>query len=260
METTYGICRLAIVPVRSEAKHSAEQISQLLFGDHYEIIDTTKDGKWLKIQIFFDGYIGWIDKNQHTEIPHEHFELLNHVEYKICTDAVAGILYKKKLINIVIGSILPISSSELFDVHEQFAFNGESKNIGQKSNFEYLKNIALKYRNAPYAWGGKSPFGIDCSGFSQQVFKICGYKLKRDAKDQFLQGDQIENLEKSQPGDLAFFNNESGKITHVGILLENGEIIHASGSVRIDTLDEQGIFSADINKYTHNLKGIKRLL
>ena len=154
---------------------------------------------------------------------------------------------------------MPISNSELFKIEEQLAFNGESKSLGQRREFEFLKQIAKKYRYAPYLWGGKTPFGIDCSGFVQMVYKICGYKLKRDAAEQALQGLGVTNLAEADPGDLIFFGQPT-KISHVGIFLGEDKIIHAHGMVREDTLTEQGIFNEQMQTLTHPYQLIRRIL
>jgi cell wall-associated NlpC family hydrolase len=125
---------------------------------------------------------------------------------------------------------------------------------------EFLVETALMYLHAPYLWGGRSPFGIDCSGFVQVVYKFSGIQLPRDAWQQAEKGDLLSFIEESAPGDLAFFDNDEGTIIHVGILLENNRIIHASGKVRIDVIDHQGIYNRDLRAYTHNLRLIKSIL
>jgi len=142
----------------------------------------------------------------------------------------------------------------------QYAFNGEAKNIGQKRDFEFLKNIAMKYVHAPYLWGGKTPFGIDCSGFSQMVFRICGYSISRDAWQQASQGKPVDNFNDALPGDLAFFKNAEGKVSHVGIVLSDSRIIHASGRVRIDRLTEKGIVAGETSEISHTFSHLRRVL
>jgi cell wall-associated NlpC family hydrolase len=255
----YGICRLCIVPVRAEASDKAEMISQLLFGEHYTVIEKTPDKKWYRIQNAFDGYEGWIDAKQHNEISEAYFTQITDSEYKIATDLFSRMLYKRQVIYVALGSVLPLLNNPLFQHEEQLAFNGEAKSLHQKWSSDLLVSLAKKYLNAPYLWGGRSPFGIDCSGFTQVVFRVAGYKLARDSKDQITQGKEV-SLSDARPGDLAFFTNNQGKMNHVGLLVKNEEIIHASGKVRMDKLDEQGIFNSDINSYTHKLFKVRRIL
>lgn len=259
-EIDYGVCRLSVVSVRQDHAHQAEQVTQLLFGDHYTVIGRSADEKWLRIRIYFDDYEGWIDARQHHSIAREYFDHINHADFKITTDVTSTMLYNKAPQMVLIGSIIPISSSELFKMEEQFAFNGEAKNVGQRREFEFLRSIAQKYLNSPYQWGGKSPFGIDCSGFVQMVFKISGYRLLRDASQQANLGKAVESLAVSRPGDLAFFENEQGKVTHTGILTADKKIIHASGKVRIDSITEEGIQHAESKLITHRLSAIRRIL
>lgn len=256
----FGICRLSVVPVRLEPSDKTEMLTQLLFGDQYEVTQQTTDKKWLKIKIQYDQYEGWIDEKQHHTISKDYFEYLDQAEFKITTDITTSILYHKSPQVILMGSMIPISSSELFKMEEQFAFNGEAKNVGQKREFEFLKNTAIKYINAPYVWGGKSPFGIDCSGFTQMVFKISGYNLFRDAGQQAHQGKSVKSYHDAKPGDLVFFKNNEGKIVHVGILLNEDKIIHASGRVRIDHFNEEGILNTETKIYTHQFAHIRRFL
>jgi hypothetical protein len=255
----FGVSRLSIIPVRAEGSDKAELVTQLLFGDHYEVLNASKDKRWIKIRSYYDQYEGWIDAKQHHSISKEHFDYINRADFKITTDVTTSILYNKTPLVIVMGSIIPISSSELFKMEEQFAFNGESKSIGLKRDVENLKNTAKNYLNAPYLWGGKSPFGIDCSGFTQMVFKINGYKLQRDSAQQAKQGKSLK-LGEAQAGDLAFFKSKDGKITHVGMLLASDKIIHASGKVRIDHFNEEGILNTDTKVYSHTLSGVRRII
>jgi hypothetical protein len=255
----YGVCRLSIVPVRGESSDKAELVTQLLFGEHYEELQVTKDKKWFRIRNYFDQYEGWIDVKQHHSITKEYFDYINRADFKITTDITTSILYNKNPIPIVMGSVIPISGSELFKMEEQFAFNGESKSMGQKRDAEFLKLTAQKYLNAPYQWGGKNPFGIDCSGFTQMVFKINGHSLLRDAYQQAKQGKSI-TFKDSRSGDLAFFKNKEGKVSHVGILVSKDRIIHASGKVRIDHFNEEGILQAETKVYTHTSPSIRRVL
>lgn len=256
----FGVSRLSIVPMRAEPSHRAEQVSQLLFGDHYEVHEVSKDKLWLRIHMYYDQCEGWIDVRQHHPISKEYYDYINRADFKITTDPTSTILYNKSPLMILMGSIIPISGSELFKMEEQFAFNGDSKSLGVKREADYLKAIALKYLNAPYQWGGKSLFGIDDAGLVQMIYKICGYRLGRTVAEQIRFGKPVANLVEAQPGDLIFFNSGKGGATHVGILLESEKIIHASGKVRIDHLNEEGILNVETKIYTHSLKEIRRVL
>lgn len=256
----FGVCRLSVVPVRKDAAHKAEQVSQLLFGDHYEVVEISKDKKWLLVAVYYDQCEGWIDARQHHSITKEYYDYINRADFKITTDLATSILYNKSPLLILIGSIIPISGSELFKMEEQFAFNGDSKTLGQKRDAEFLKITAQKYLNAPFQWGGKSPFGMDASGFTQMSYKICGYRLGRTVLEQSRQGKEIKNISDAQPGDLLFFISAQEKGEHVGIMLDSNKVIHASGKVRIDHLNEEGILNLDSKIYTHQLTSIRRIL
>jgi hypothetical protein len=130
--------------------------------------------------------------------------------------------------------------------------------IGEIGEADYISNIAKSYLNVPYLWGGRTHFGIDCSGFTQMVYKLMGINLRRDASLQAEDGTLVDGLTKVKLGDLAFFGAEEGRITHVGIMLNGEQIIHASGKVKIDAIDEEGIYSKELKTYTHKLRLIKR--
>lgn len=259
-EIGFGVCRLSVVSVRKDPADASEQVTQLLFGDHYSVIEMSTDEKWMRIRIHFDQYEGWIDAKQHQPITRDYFNHINHAEFKITTDLTSTLLYNKSPQMVLMGSMIPITSSELFKMEEQFAFNGEAKNVGQRREFDFLRVIAMKYLNSPYLWGGKNPFGIDCSGFTQMVYKICGYKLLRDAGQQVTQGKAVASLTAARQGDLAFFQNGEGKVSHTGIVFGEKKIIHASGKVRIDPLSEEGIQHSETKRTTHHLFTIRRIM
>lgn len=256
----HGIALLSVIPLRKEPTHRSEMVSQLLFGETYEVLET--QGTWLKLRADYDGYEGWIDQPQHSPLSGKDYTQLSNAPLGIALDLVGSATSSEKLIPIVAGSSLPDYDGMNFKiVKEKFIYNAQAlvPDSGKQVN-GMLEKIAVRYLHAPYLWGGRSPFGIDCSGFTQTVFKFLGVALKRDAYQQAEQGSTINFVEETQPGDLAFFNNEEGKIIHTGIVLKDNRIIHASGKVRIDKLDHFGIYNADTKKYSHTLKIIKRLL
>lgn len=258
--TEYGVCRLARVAVRQAPNAEARQITELLFGDHYEVLKKADNGSWLFIKIHFDGLEGWIHIEQHHAISLEYFDQINHANFKVTTDLTCNILFKKSPLTILLGSIVPISNSELFKMEEQFAFNGEAKSLGQKRDVEFIMATAMKYLNAPEFPGGKSPFGIDAAGLVQMVFKIAGYTLPHSVKGQLKEGKPIKSLSEAMPGDLAFFSRKNESATHAGIIINDEKIIHSFGRVRVDHLLEEGIMRADSKIYTHYLKEIRRIV
>jgi gamma-D-glutamyl-L-lysine dipeptidyl-peptidase len=258
----YGICLLSVVPCRKDTANVSEMVTQLLFGDTYEILEDTHE-EWLKIRITADGYECFINRKQHQPLSSGAFEQIKkHKHY--CNGDLVQIIKNKKLntnIPITIGAGLPlIENHEMkFDDYE-FSFDSNPLDCSLKQDANKIIQTAYLFLNAPYLWGGKSPFGIDCSGFTQLAFKLNGYQLPRDASQQVELGYPLSFVEESEAGDLAFFDNEEGNITHVGILLDNQTIIHASGSVRIDKFDHYGIFHSERKKYSHHLRVIKRIL
>lgn len=218
---------MSVVPMRATPKNDAVLVSQLLFGEHYTVLD--QQDEMIQIQLHFDNSEGWIRSDQHAAISEEYFQQVNLSDYKVCIDLSGTIFFQKKHVHILLGSILPITTNELFKLEEQVAFNGDSKSLAQKREFEYLKEIIKKYLHAPYLSGGKSPFGVDASGFIQQVFKICGYKLPRSITEQRQAGQEIDGLEAIIPGDLLFPEKEVesgfiflGEDSYAGI--DNGEV------------------------------------
>lgn len=252
----FGICNLANIPLRIDTNDRSEIISQVLFGEHFEIIDQSK--QWSKIKLHFDNYEGWVDSKQYQVISETQYKQLSEDSIILNADLVEYITGPNNfLLPIPLGASLSFLNHPDININN-FDFEGTKfSGIKPKAN---LINTAFMYLNAPYLWGGKTPFGIDCSGFTQMVYKLNGYQLLRDASQQAGQGEALSFIEESEPGDLAFFDNEDGKIIHVGIIMENNYIIHASGKIRIDRLDHLGIYNAETNKHTHKLRVIKKII
>jgi len=253
-----GICNLSIVPIRLEASDTSEMTSQMLFGDHFTVLEKGK--YWSKIRLFFDEYEGYVDNKQYEEISEDLFHQLSIKEAIYSGEIIDFITSSTNdLITIPLGARLPNFSQNEFVINaKKYEYDGAIFS-GILPKNEIIQK-AFTYLNTPFLWGGRTPFGIDCSGFTQMAYKLCGHKLLRDSKQQATQGEVLSFIEESEPGDLAFFDNEEGEIIHVGIILNDYHIIHAHGKVRIDTLDHSGIFNADLQKHTHKLRVIKKLI
>ena len=237
--------------MRAEPKDTSELVSQVIYGESFKIIE--QRANWSLIKLSFDNYKGWIDNKQLVEISETVYDSTISEANIYSSDLIEFIqINNKGLLTIPFGSNL--NSIKLFD----HSFDGNTtKTIQPKEN---LVKTSLLFINSPYLWGGRTPFGIDCSGFTQIIYKINGYKIDRDAKDQVNLGVSLSFIEESDPGDLAFFDNKEGDIVHVGIIMENNHIIHAHGQVRIDRLDQTGIYNVDTKKHTHKLRVIKKII
>ncbi|WP_405571539.1 NlpC/P60 family protein [Winogradskyella sp. Asnod2-B02-A] len=247
----YGICNLGIVPIRLEPSDTSEMVTQALYGDFFKVLEQRK--KWSRIRFAFDNYEGWIDNKQYLEIEDSNYNELDKCGINLSNDLIEFVAdTSNQLYPIPVGSDL--NGLNLLKHH----FDGIA--LTEKSAKENIVKSSFLFLNAPYLWGGKTPFGIDCSGFTQMVYKLNGYKIFRDASEQAKQGEALSFIEESEPGDLAFFDNAEGNITHVGIIMEDNYIIHAHGKVRIDRLDHSGIYNIDKNIHTHKLRVIKKII
>lgn len=256
----YHICRVAVAPIRKEDDDASEIVSQILFGDRVILLEKTD--KWCLIKTHHDNYEGWMDYKQLQLIAEDDFnndEAYNYVSSvhfdNRLTDESGATLYLSP------GSTLPFYKDGVCKLGSTtFAVN-TAPIVPNVAKFESdIEKTALFFQNAPYLWGGRTFFGIDCSGFSQIVYKILGIGLPRDASQQVEQGELVDFLANAKIGDLAFFDNPEGRIVHVGIMLGNDKIIHAAGKVRIDPIDDQGIFNNELDTYSHKLRIIKRFV
>jgi hypothetical protein len=231
-----GQCLLSFVPMRSDASDRSEQVSQLIFGETYEVLEENE--KWYFIETTIDKYRGWIDKKQFSP---QVFEVDFNRVYGLPSTLEK---FENKHILMPLGAFVP----------EDMPY--------RLLKLEEALDLFKTYLGVPYVWGGKTNFGYDCSGFTQSFFKTLGLSLSRDAYQQATEGTDVMLLSEAKTGDLAFFDNAEGKITHVGIILENNgaySIIHASGELRIDILDHQGI-NKKSEGYSHNLRLIRRVI
>jgi hypothetical protein len=254
----FGISEISIIPVRKEPAEQSEQVTQILFGETFEIME--EQPGWFYIKLTFDQYEGWIDKKMATRLSQESFHLFENHPSFITKQYLTTILDadKNEIINLPPGCTLPDFNEKehRFFIHHQYYLKQENN---PKNDLNVI-DLCKLFLNAPYLWGGKNPLGIDCSGFAQVIYKILGIQLPRDAGMQVKQGQTINFIEEITAGDLAFFDDDEGNIIHVGIILNHEEIIHASGKVRIDKFDHQGIFNREEKKYTYKLRVIKRLI
>lgn len=253
-----SISHFGAIPVRLESSETSALETQILFGEVFYILEEIPG--WCRIRIEHDGYEGWIDEKMLVPASEREINLwLNQPGTIVATPFIKLIREPEKSVQIISGG-------------SRIVFNGEDSNsfvIGKREFYLQgnlndrkpdLEEVAKGFLNTPYLWGGRSFFGIDCSGLSQVVFRIMGKSIPRNASQQMEYGTMVSFVEEARAGDLAFFDNPEGVITHVGICMGQGRILHASGQVRIDPLDHQGIFNRLQQKYTHHLRVIKRII
>lgn len=249
------VCLNVFVPLRSAPSHKAEMLSQVLFGEKYRIIESI--GHWHKIETIQDAYTGWID--------------IDHLSNSLVDNNLPGFVLNRPLACYKEDSTKLIlePGCEIFNPDfEQKTFTAGNEIFRATVDFsvsciktsESITETAARFMNSPYLWGGRIPSGIDCSGFVQLVYKIHDTRVPRDSWQQAEIGDNIGFIDETQPGDLAFFDDDAGRITHVGMIFSSGLVIHASGRVRIDKIDHQGIYKHEIMGYSHKLRAIRRII
>lgn len=257
---SYAICPLSNVPIRSNSSDKSEIVSQLLFGELAEVLEA-KGRQWLKIRCIWDNYVGWVAANQLKAITPSELSLFkDHFAYSL--ELFQPLMADNEVIPIVLGARLPNFDGMRFTLDNTvYTFSGQAvfpEHI--KPSPEFILKISRRYLHAPFLHGGRSPMGIDAAGLVQMVFKIANISLPREASQQVYTGTAVDFVEQSMPGDVAFFENRTGRVTHCGIILPDSEVIHAFGSVRIDKIDHYGIYDRAAKRYTHRLRVVRRML
>ena len=278
IEYMFAINHCTVTPVRQEPSEGSEQLTQLLFGEVCEVLDRLP--RWTKIRSTLDGQEGWVDFKMLSPAPMSSQDVKGEGVISVPM-AIATDMETSEELMLTLGTRLPNYAHGTFEVlGKQYLINPSSVNTalstasiasdlpstGANADLQRsdLITIAQSLLNAPYLWGGKNVMGMDCSGFTQVVYATQGVNLLRNAREQMTQGELVPSLAEAQPGDLAFFDHadrdpKATNISHVGLLLSPTEIIHCSGCVHIDTIDEQGIHLPD-GELTHHLVQIKRYL
>ncbi|WP_124397443.1 C40 family peptidase [Thermaurantimonas aggregans] len=253
-----AISLLSVIPMRKEPSHRSEMVNQILFGELMYVLET-KDEEWVKVRLTHDDYQGWVLTEQVSLIDDETFQI-HYTDYTGYSADMVDLVLKKNsnhFYSILLGSKIPkMVNGEFTIAGETLVFSGPTVK-GVKTRATII-DTALNYLYAPYLWGGRTHFGIDCSGLVQIAYRMAGVSMPRDSYQQATVGMQLSFVEEAMPGDLAFFDDEDGRIIHVGIVLPGKNIIHASGGmVRIDMLDQNGIYRPDLKKYSHRLRVLK---
>ncbi len=260
IEMDTGICLITTAAVRMEPDHKREMVTQLLFGERFEILEQTE--KWLHIDILRYHYHGWVARNQ-VEMTDQNTarsleragELVTGSHLETVTEAPSGNRF-----------LLSAGSSYYANRDGKMSVNGKTYHYagellkGDNADGNNICRHALAFIHTPYLWGGRSAFGMDCSGLVQLVCKMTGITIPRDALVQANHGESIHLINESQPGDLVFFGKDEEEITHIGIIAGDGRVVHAHGLVRIDKIDHHGIFNETLKRYTHKLRLIKRVV
>lgn len=251
-----GVCNLSIIPLRAANTHRSEMVSQVLFAEQFEILQEEKE--WAYIRMFHIDYEGWLQRGQFVRLPENNFIATSEGDCLVVDIMGAAAFSGDRKVDLIAGTKIPEQLLQQQYTGFPYQIDGNLRRPNTTDfEIEFPKLIAYYY-NSPYLWGGRSHVGIDCSGLSQGIYTHFGIQLPRDAYQQAEKGKTVDFFSEIKPGDLAFFDNEEGRITHVGVMMDVETIFHASASVRIDKMDPEGIFNKEQNRYTHKLRIVKR--
>jgi cell wall-associated NlpC family hydrolase len=235
-------------------------ISQLLFGEMVEVLEQ-KGRQWTRVRCQEDNFVGWVATQQLEEITPSEFETYQK-QYAFVLDLLHPAQKDDAFIPLSLGARLPNFDGMRFNIGpHSYSFTGQAvfpEDITAQP--QLILKIARRYLHAPMLWGGRSPFGLDSAGLIQVVYRLAGKLLPREAFQQVLQGDSVDFVEQAQAGDLAFFENQAGRISHTGILFPENQILHVYGKARMDRMDHYGIYNEELKRYTHRLRIVKRVL
>ncbi len=252
----------SVVPVRTESREGAEQSTQMIFGELCTVLE--QKPRWDRVKLNLDGQEGWVDEKMITPMSDDeyrsYFEALSSAAMVVFPMAYAVSENNGQTIPLTAGTRLTHYKDGRFEVlGVGFRIDPSLVRVQPyEMNQENLLQAVRFFLNIPYLWGEKNAMGMDCSGFTQTVMGLFGKHLLRNASEQVTQGEAVASLKEAQAGDLVFFDHEDGKISHVGIVIDSERVIHCSGRVKVEKLDETGIYSAEKGEYTHNLVAIRR--
>lgn len=253
----YGIVQVPAAPVRRRPSHRKEMVNQLLFGETVCFLKKSRPN-WVKVRSLLDGYEGWVTANMFLPVS---AAIAKAKSIHVAAGLLNEISMNRQSMHIPAGSSLPNLEKKKGKLGDTpFTYKGKNlQTEATPATFAILESLAMQWLNAPYLWGGRTPLGVDCSGFMQVIFKMCGIILPRDTTQQVKEGKAIKKFSDAAPGDLVFFER-GGEIVHVGMLLDKTHVIHSSGKVRIDGIDKKGIVDAETGKRTVALKAVRRVL